>query len=59
MTRALFVHARVQFTVFILVTCFFLASFPGPTQLSVTCSASDGKLGGAWERGYVFSTLYY
>ena len=27
-----------------------VASFPGPTQLSVTCStASDRKLGGAWE----------
>jgi len=26
----------------------------GPTQLSVAChTASDGKLGGAWERGYV------
>ena len=33
------------------VTCsLFLASFPGPAQLSVT-TASDGKLGGAWERG--------
>jgi len=37
-----------------------LASFPGPAQLSVACSTdwkgprteSDGKLGGAWERGY-------
>ena len=30
-----------------------LASFPGPAQLSVAFStASDGKLGGAWERGY-------
>ena len=31
-----------------------LASFPGPAQLSVACStvtASDGKLGRAWERG--------
>ena len=34
-----------------------VASFPGPAQLSVTCSnplfhiASDRKLGGAWERG--------
>ena len=27
-----------------------LASFPGPAQLFRT--ASDGKLGGAWERGY-------
>ena len=26
-----------------------LASFPGPAQLSV--ASSDGKLGGAWERG--------
>ena len=33
------------------VTCsLFLASFPGPAQLSVT-TASDGKLGVAWERG--------
>ena len=43
-----------------------LASFPGPAQLFVACSTekrgelgifshrtnSDGKLGGAWERGY-------
>ena len=44
-----------------------VASFPGPTQLFVACSteewedtmlsplfctASDGRLGGAWERGY-------
>ena len=30
-----------------------LASFPGPAQLSVAIStASDEKLGGAWERGY-------
>ena len=30
-----------------------LALFPGPTQLSVACSTeSDGKLSGAWERGY-------
>ena len=30
-----------------------LASFPGPTQLSIACSTeSDGKLGGAWEPGY-------
>ena len=29
-----------------------LASFPGPTQLPVTYrTASDGKLGGTWERG--------
>ena len=29
-----------------------LALFPGPAQLFVTCSTnSDGKLGGAWERG--------
>ena len=34
-----------------------LASFPGPTQLFVAitptlfCTASDEKLGGAWERG--------
>ena len=31
----------------------YVASFPGPAQLSVACSTtSDGKLGGAWERGY-------
>ena len=30
-----------------------VASFPGPAQLSIVCSpANDGKLGGAWERGY-------
>ena len=32
-----------------------IASFPGPAQLSVADTlfrtASDGKLGGAWERG--------
>ena len=32
-----------------------VASFPGPAQLSVAYSTvlavSDGKLGGAWERG--------
>ena len=40
-------------------SCVALASFPGPAQLSVACStikrghtASDGKLGGAWERGW-------
>ena len=45
-----------------------VASFPGPAQVSVTCStgptqlsvacstASDGKLGGAWERGYLSCT---
>ena len=37
---------------FYIVTVDVLASFPGPTQLSVTIStASNGKLGGAWERG--------
>ena len=37
----------------------FLASYPGPAQLSVTCyhTGSDGKLGGAWERGYGFLFL--
>jgi len=36
-----------------------IASFPGPAQLSVACSiasdgtATNGKLGGAWERGYL------
>ena len=30
-----------------------LALFPGPTQLSIAIStASDEKLGGAWEQGY-------
>ena len=30
-----------------------IGSFTGPAQLSVTCRiASNGKLGGAWERGY-------
>ena len=33
------------------------ASFPGPAQLSVTCSTeSNGKLGGAWEQGLALST---
>ena len=45
-----------------------IASFPGPAQVSVTCSAvrrvfhtaSDGKLDGAWERGYsTDTTLLY
>ena len=31
-------------------TVYNLALFPGPTQLS-HCTESDGKLGGAWERG--------
>ena len=31
-----------------------VASFPDPTQLSVTYStANDGGLGGAWEQGYM------
>ena len=34
-----------------------LASFPSPAQLSVVFSTSDGKLGGAWERGYSDVTL--
>ena len=29
----------------------WLASFPGPAQLSVA-SSTNGKLGGTWERGY-------
>ena len=35
-----------------------LALFPAPAQLSVACSctASDGKLGGAWERGLACET---
>ena len=38
--------------------CIRLASFPGPAQLFITITAlfrtaSDGKLGGAWERGYI------
>ena len=37
----------------------FLASYPGPAQFSITCyrTGSDGKLGGAWERGYGFLFL--
>ena len=48
-----------------------VASFSGPAQLSVACStssdgklgeactASDRKLGGAWERGYVWSSSQF
>ena len=34
-------------------------SFPGPTQLFIACStnASNGKLIGAWERGYLSQEL--
>ena len=41
----------------------WVASYPGPAQLSVTCSTekrgtnSDGKLGGAWVRGYLLGKL--
>ena len=35
-----------------------LALFPGPTQLSVTFSMT-GKLGGAWEQGYVLVAYKY
>ena len=39
-----------------------LASFPGPAQLSVAITlfrtASEEKLGGAWERGYIIPTLF-
>ena len=36
-----------------------LASFPGPAQLSIACNSinSDRKLGGAWEWGYMTSSL--
>ena len=40
-----------------------VALFPGSAQLSVACSsdrtASDGKLGGAWERGYGDCLCFY
>ena len=36
----------------IIVRGFVLASFPGPAQLPIAFNtASDEKLGGAWERG--------
>ena len=50
---------NVSYSVPVIFYTSCVASFPGPTQLSVACStdklyrtASDGKLGGAWERGY-------
>ena len=40
---------------FLMLTHAYIASFPGPTQLSITIStASDEKLGGAWKRGYAY-----
>ena len=48
-------HIYVVFSVQYAGTCTGLASFPGPTQLSIACSIqnNNGKLGGAWERGYI------
>ena len=62
--RTLFCAAHIN-TVRKLIWCSLeLASFPGSTQLSVASStlfqtASDGKLGGAWEWGYSGIALYY
>ena len=52
-------YAQCSIVVSLHETVFYciVASFPGPAQLFVACSAekrtnSDGKLGGACERGY-------
>ena len=40
------------------LTITVLASFPGsPHMQTKFCTASDGKLGGAWERGYYHLTV--
>ena len=40
------------------LTITVLASFPGPPHVQTNfCAASDGKLGGAWERGYNHLTV--